>query len=148
MTTLTTIATIHRPAAEVVPTYFDWTRDPLWRPAVRRTSVHPSGPAEKGQRVVEQLRTCGLTFVAPTRIDSVHPCRVLWSGGSSRLTIRGWREVEAAGHDRCRVKQVVDVELRGALRLLTPALCTAYRRTMRSDLSALARLLEDSVGAR
>lgn len=148
MTTLISIATIHRPATEVVATYFDWTRDLLWRPAVRRMTVHPSGPAEEGQRIVEELRTCGLTFVTPTRVDSVHPCRVMFSGGSDQLTIRGWREVEPAGPDRCRVKQVVDVELRGPLRILTPALRVAYRRTMRADLSGLARLLEDSVVAR
>lgn len=145
MPTLTTIVTIHRPADEVASTFFDWTRDPWWRPAVRRMSVDPSGPAVPGQQVVEELRFVGLSFVTATRIDSVHPRRVVWSGGSRRLVIRGWRELEAAGPDQCRVKQVVDVELRGPLRLLTPALSPAYRSTMRADLAGLGRLLEGSV---
>lgn len=123
-------------------TFFDWSQDPSWRPAVRRITVHPTGPAVTGQRILEELRLAGLTFTTPTQVESVHPYRVTWSGGNSQVKIRGWREIEPIGTSACRLKQVIDVELRGALRVTTPLLAPLYRRQMRIDLDLLVRDLE------
>lgn len=123
-------------------TFFDWSQDPSWRTSVRRITVHPSGPAVVGQRILEELNLAGRTFITPTQIESVHPYRVTWAGGNAQLSIRGWREIEPVGTSACRLKQVIDVDLRGALRLLTPLLALLYRRQMRADLSLLLRDLE------
>lgn len=142
MTLLTHTIDIARPSAEVTPTYFDWTRDREWRSAVRRITVHPSGPAEIGQRIVEELRFLGSTYVTPTHVDAVHPQRVLWSGHSTQLTIRGWRDVEPTGPESCRVTSVVDIELLGAMAWATPLMAPLYARIVRRDLERLRRLVE------
>lgn len=142
MPTLTHIVSVNRPPHVAMETFFDWSQDTSWRPAVTRMTVHPSGPATVGQRILEELKVAGLSFVTPTRIDSVHPYRVTWSGGSSTMTIRGWREIEPAGSDGCRLKELIDVELRGSLRLLTPVLTPMYRRVMRTELDQLVQELE------
>lgn len=142
MPTLTHIVTVNRPSHVAMEIFFDWSQDTLWRPAVRRITVHPSGPAVQEQRILEELQLAGLTFVTPTRIESVHPYRVTWSGGNDHLTIRGWREIEPVGTSACRLKELVDVELRGGLRLLTPLLAPLYRRQMRAELARLVCELE------
>lgn len=142
MPTLTHVVTVQCPAPTAWELFFDWGRDPGWRTSVRRMTVHPSGPAVEGQRIVEELRFVGLTFITPTRIEAVHPYRVTWSGSNDQLEIRGWREIEPAGPESCRLTEVVDVRLLGALRPLTPLLAPLYRRTMRREMTQLARQLE------
>lgn len=142
MPTLTHIVSVNRPSHVAMETFFNWSQDTVWRPAVRRITVHPSGPAVLGQHILEELRLAGLTFTTPTRIESVHPYRVTWAGGTAQLTIRGWREIEPVGTSACRLKEVVDVELRGKLRTLTPLLTPMYRRQMRIELDRLVRELE------
>jgi hypothetical protein len=139
---------IHGPSAEVAAVFFDWTRDREWRPGVRRMEVHPSGPAIVGQRIVEELRFLGSTYVTPTHVDAVHPQRVLWSGGSAQLAIRGWRDVDPTGPESCRVTSVLDIELQGAMRALTPLMAPIYARIAKRDLERLRRLLESRVTAR
>jgi hypothetical protein len=141
MPTLTQIVTARCSSHVAMEVFFDWSSDSLWRPSVRRMTVHPAGPAVVGQRIVEELRFAGLTFITPTRVDAAHPYRITWSGGNDQLTIRGWREIEPTGSDQCRLKEVVDVRLRAAMRPLTPLLTPAYRRTMRIELENLARHL-------
>lgn len=142
MALLTHTTDIARPSADVTPVYFDWTRDREWRSAVRRITVHPSGPAERGQRIVEELRFLGSTYVTPTRVDAVHPQRVLWSGRSPQLSVRGWRDVEPTGPGSCRVTSVVDVQLLGAMAWATPLMAPSYARVVRRDLARLRSLLE------
>jgi hypothetical protein len=145
MPTMTHIVTTTCPPHLATEVFFDWSRDALWRPTVRRTTVHPAGPAVIGQRIVEELRLAGLTFLTPTRIESVHPCRVTWAGTTDQVAVRGWREVEETGSGGCRLAEVVDVRLRGALRPLTPLLAPLYRRAMRIELQRLVRHLESLV---
>lgn len=145
MPIMTHIVTTTCPPDVATDVFFDWSRDALWRPAVRRMTVHPAGPAVVGQRIVEELRLAGLTFLTPTWIESVHPCRVTWAGTNDQLMIRGWRQVEETGSGGCRLTEVVDVRLRGALRPLTPLLAPLYRRAMRIELQHLARHLETLV---
>lgn len=140
--TMTQIVTVRCPPPAALELFFDWGRDPVWRSSVRRMTVHPAGPAVAGQRIVEELRFAALTFITPTRIESVHPLRVTWAGENAQLEIRGWREIELTGPDTCRLTELVDVRLRGALRPLTPLLAPLYRRTMRLELEQLARHLE------
>lgn len=144
MPTLTHIVTVNRPPHLAMETFFDWSQDPSWRPAVRRMTVHPTGPAVVGQRILEELRFAGMTFITPTQVESVHPYRVTWAGGNGQLTIRGWREIEPAGTGACRLKELVDVRLQGPLRPLTPLLAPAYRRLMRTELDLLVRELEST----
>jgi hypothetical protein len=147
MTLLTHTTDLDLPAAMVADTFFDWTRDRAWRPGVRRMTVHPAGPAVEGQRIVEELRFLGSTYVTPTRIDATHPQRVLWSGGSAQLTIRGWRDLEPTGPGSCRVTSVVDVRLLGPLAWLTPLMAPLYARVARRDLGRLRQAVQASRSA-
>lgn len=142
MPTMTHVVTVRCPAPAARELFFDWGRDRSWRTSVQRMTVHPAGPAVEGQRIVEELRLAGLTFITPTRIESVHPHRVTWSGSNDQVEIRGWRQIEPAGSETCRLTEVVDVRLRGALRPLTPVLAPLYRRTMRCELARLTQELE------
>jgi hypothetical protein len=148
MPTMTQIATARCPSHAAMEVFFDWGRDPTWRTSVRRMTVHPAGPAVVGQRIIEELRFTGLTFVTPTRIESVRPNRITWAGGNGQLTISGWREIAADGPDACRLTEVVDIRLRGAMRPLTPLLAPLYRRTMRLELQNLTGQLEAAPVAR
>jgi len=121
--------------------FLNWTKDPQWRTAVRRMSAEPSGPAQVGQQLVEELRFAGMTFVTPTTVTEMGAARASYSGGSREVQVSGYREVQPGPSGSVTLVAEIDVALLGALRPLTPLLAPLYRRLQERDLDRLAELL-------
>jgi hypothetical protein len=122
--------------------FLDWSKDRWWRPRVRWMNVDQPGPARVGQRIEEELRFAGMTFVTPTRIEWAGPTPAGYTGGSAVVTVSGSREVRAEQHGHVTLVATIEVAMRGAMRPLTPVLTPMYRRLQERDLNRLAALLE------
>ncbi|MFI6508727.1 SRPBCC family protein [Streptosporangium sp. NPDC050855] len=125
--------------------FLDWSHDPLWRAQVRRMDVEPPGRAVTGQRIVEELRFAGLTFVTPTRVERAGPTFAQYRGGGATVTVSGSRRLEARPDGVVALVATLDVRLRGPLRPLTGLLIPSYRRLQEDDLDRLAAILGDGV---
>ena len=143
LTTLESSVTVHRPAAAVAAFVLDWGNDHLWRSHVRRFTCSPPGRACVGQRLVEELRFAGLTFVTPTVIESVGELSASYAGGNATIEVTGRRAVVPLDEDRCEVRTTTRLRVGGLLRPFAPMLTPSYRRSDAADLRTLPGVLAD-----
>ena len=122
MTTLESSVTVHQPASVVAAFVLDWGNDHLWRSHVHSFTCTPTGRAAVGQRLVEELRFAGLTFVTPTVVEAADDLSASYSGGSSSIEVSGRRVVVPKGTDRCEVRTTTRMRVGGLLRPFTPLL--------------------------
>ena len=145
MTTIVSSRVVRAGTDAAVALFLDWSKDRWWRTQVRRMNVDQPGPAQAGQRIEEELRFAGMTFVTPTRIESAGPTAAHYTGGSALVTVAGSREVRAEPHGHVTLVATIEVAMRGVLRPLTPLLTPMYRRLQERDLDRLAALLDGDV---
>lgn len=150
-TTIESSVTVHRPAEVVADFVLDWAHDHLWRSHVRRFTCTPPGPAVPGQRLIEELRFGGLTFVTPTVVESVtHTAAehsASYAGRTASIEVSGRRRVVAEAEHRCRVVTTTQLRAAGALRPFTPLLAPSYRRAAAADLLGLPAVLGSVLGS-
>ncbi len=147
VTTLESSVTVHQPASVVAAFVLDWGNDHLWRSHVHSFTCTPTGRAAVGQRLVEELRFAGLTFVTPTVVEAADDLSASYSGGSSSIEVSGRRVVVPKGTDRCEVRTTTRMRVGGLLRPFTPLLTPSYRRADAADLRALPGVLAATIGA-
>ena len=126
-------------AADLV---LDWSRDGEWRAAVRSMVVEPAGRARVGQRITEELRFAGATFVTPTTITAAEGRSASFAGGNATAAVRGRRTVVPEPGGGCTVVLEVDVRMTGPLAVLNPLLAPVYRRRLAGEADALAALAQ------
>lgn len=141
-TILESSITVHRPAATVAAFVLDWGNDHLWRSHVRRFTCTPPGRAVTGQRLVEELRFAGLTFVTPTVIEAVGDLSASYAGGNAGIDVTGLRVVVPLDDARCEVRTTTRLRVGGVLRPFAPLLTPSYRRADATDLRALPGVLD------
>lgn len=141
-TILESSITVHQPAATVAAFVLDWGNDHLWRSHVRRFTCTPPGRAVDGQRLVEELRFAGLTFVTPTVIESVGDLSASYAGGNASVAVTGLRVVIPLDDARCEVRTTTRLHVGGLLRPFAPLLTPSYRRADATDLRALPGVLD------
>ena len=120
----------------------DWGHDHLWRSHVRRFTCTPPGRAVVGQRLVEELRFAGLTFVTPTVVESVGGLSASYAGGNASIEVDGLRVVVPLDDARCEVRTSTRLRVGGLLRPFAPLLTPSYRRADAADLRALPGALD------
>ena len=64
----------------------------------------PPGRAHVGQRLVEQLRFAGLTFVTPTVVESASELSASYAGGKSPIEVTGRRAAVPPTRTGCEVR--------------------------------------------
>jgi hypothetical protein len=146
-TILESSITVHQPAATVAAFVLDWGNDHLWRSHVRRFTCTPPGRATVGQRLVEELRFAGLTFVTPTVVETVGELSASYAGGNASIDVTGVRVVVPLGDERCEVRTTTRLTVGGMLRPFAPLLTPSYRRADAADLRSLPGVLETHLRA-
>lgn len=141
MTAITSSRVVPAQIEDAVAVFLDWSQDPRWRDQVRRITLDPPGPASCDQRIVEELRFMGLTFVTPTRIEQSGPTDAHYCGGTGIVAVSGSRHVSLVSPGHVELVATLDVTLRGLLRPLTDLLAPSYRRQQERDLDRLVVLL-------
>ncbi|MEV4247529.1 SRPBCC family protein [Streptosporangium canum] len=142
MSTITGKRVVRASLDDAARLFLDWSQDTRWRTQVRRMTVEPPGQAQTGQRIVEELRFAGLTFVTPTRVEHAGPTDAEYRGGSATVTVHGARRLQALPEGRVALVATLHIRLRGPLRPLTGLLTPSYRRLQEHDLDRLARILD------
>lgn len=142
MTTIVSERVARSGVDAAVALFLDWSKDRWWRTRVRWMNVDQPGPARVGQRIEEELRFAGMTFITLTRIEWACPTAAGYSGGSTAVTVAGSRRVQADPRGHVTLVATIEVTPRGAMRPLTPLLAPMYRRLQERDLDRLATLLE------
>ncbi|GAA1506763.1 SRPBCC family protein [Nocardioides humi] len=143
---IATTVPVPRPAAEVAGYVLDWGNDPRWRSRVTSLMCTPPGRAEVGQRQVERLTFWGMRFETHTEVVAADALHAGYVGGQPPVEVRGHRQVEPDGPDRCTLTVLTRLRLSGAIRLAAPLLVPAYRRGDRADLDRLVALLAGQAG--
>lgn len=128
-----------RPAAEVAGLVLDWSRDAAWRPAVVRMDVEPPGRAQVGQRITEELRTGGRSYVTPTTITEAGELSASFAGGTSTLAVEGRRSVVPEPDGGCTVVLEVEVRMTGLLAVLNPVVARMNRQRLAAEAASLAQ---------
>jgi uncharacterized protein YndB with AHSA1/START domain len=135
--TFTQHVDIDRPAGEVWAIVADYDLDPSWRAGVETMTPRPPGPVRTGTTTHEVLRFGGRTYRTDGIVTAVEPGhRFTWEAGIAR----GARRVTPAGPAACRVDLDLELEVRGAQRLLAPLLARLMRRTLAGDTARLREL--------
>ncbi|MGY1803088.1 SRPBCC family protein [Blastococcus sp. SYSU D00922] len=127
------------PATEVAALVLDWSRDGEWRPTVVRMDVDPPGRAKVGQRITEELRTGGRTYVTPTTITEAGELTASFAGGAGALVVEGRRTVVPEPDGGCTVVLEVEVRMTGLRALLNPVLSGMNRQRLAGEAAALAQ---------
>ena len=141
VTTLESSVTVHQPAAAVAAFFLDWGNDHLWRSHVRGFTCSPPGRAVAGQRLVEELRFAGLTFVTPTVVEEADELHASYAGANASIQVSGLRVVVPRGDARCEARSTTRLRVGGLLRPFAPLLTPSYRRADETDLRALPSAL-------
>ncbi|WP_116452187.1 SRPBCC family protein [Blastococcus litoris] len=126
-------------ATEVAGLVLDWSRDAEWRPTVVAMVADPPGRARVGQRITEELRTGGRTYVTPTTITDADELTASFAGGTSTLVVEGRRTVVPEPDGGCTVVLEVDVRMTGLRAVLNPVLARMNRQRLAREAAALAQ---------
>jgi hypothetical protein len=130
---------LDRSAEDVADLVLDWSRDGEWRAAVVRMDVEPAGRARVGQRITEELRFGGRTYVTPTTITEADDLSAAFAGGNAGATVEGRRTVVPGPGGGCTVVLEVDVRMTGLLAVLNRVFARSYRRRLAAEADALAQ---------
>ena len=102
----------------------------------------PPGPPAVGTKVHEVVRTSGREYVADTVVTELDPGASYRFAGSGTIGgLRGGRAVRPDSRGAVFTYEI-ELEPRGAMRLLRPVLGPMVRSGLRKDLGRLKELLE------
>jgi carbon monoxide dehydrogenase subunit G len=136
---------IDRPPDEVWDAIANYAFDLEWRKGLREMRPDPDGPPAPGTKVHEVVHNSGRDYVADTVVTDLDPrasYRFEGSGTIGRLA--GGRAVRAANGGAGSVfTYTIDLQPKGAMRLLAPFLGSIVRSGLKKDLVRLKSLLDD-----
>ncbi len=137
---------IDRPAGEVWEAIADYGFDREWRDGLSDMTPDPPGPPAVGTRVHEVVRSSGRDYVADTVVTELEPgVSYRFAGEGTIGGLTGGRRVTPAADGRgATFTYSIELEPRGAMRLLRPVLGSIVRSGLRKDLRRLKSLLEGS----
>jgi Polyketide cyclase / dehydrase and lipid transport len=135
---------VERSAAEVWESIADYGFDQRWRTGLIEMTPDPPGPAAVGTKVHEVVRSSGRDFVADTVVTELEPGVAYRFAGEGTIGgVAGGRRVASAGEGRGSTSTYeIDLDPKGAMRLLRPVLGPMVRSGLRKDLRKLKALLE------
>ena len=135
---------IARPPSEVWDAIADYSFDREWRNGLTDMTPDPPGGPEVGTKVHEVVRNSGREYVADTVVTALDPgVSYRFSGSGTIGGLSGARNVESTADGTGSVfTYEIELEPRGAARLLRPVLGAIVRSGLRKDLAKLRGLLE------
>jgi carbon monoxide dehydrogenase subunit G len=136
---------IDRPPAEVWDAIANYAFDLEWRNGLREMTPDPEGPPASGTKVHEVVRSSGRDYVADTVVTDLDPGVSYRFAGSGTIGgLAGGRAVRADGAGTGAVfTYTIDLQPKGAVRLLGPLLGPIVRSGLKKDLGKLKALLDD-----
>jgi carbon monoxide dehydrogenase subunit G len=133
---------IDKPPADVWTAIADYSFDYKWRQGLKDMTPDPPGGPAPGTKVHEVVRSPGRDFVADIEVTEVDPgVSYSFRGAGTIGGLAGRRSVRADGEGSEFTYQV-EVEPKGAMRLLRPALGSIVGSRLKQDLQTLKALLE------
>ena len=141
---------IDRPPDEVWDAIADYGFDREWRKGLREMTPDPPGGPASGTRVHEVVRSSGRDYVADTVVTDLDPgVSYRFAGDGTIGGLRGGRSVRAGeAGDGSVFTYTIELEPRGAMRLLRPLLGPMVRSGLKKDLRRLEQLLDRVPAAR
>jgi Polyketide cyclase / dehydrase and lipid transport len=128
--------------ADVWTAIADYSFDYKWRQGLKDMTPDPPGPPAPGTKVHEVVRSPGRDFVADIEVTEVNPgVSYRFRGAGTIGGLAGGRSVHANGAGSVFTYEV-EVEPRGAMRLLRPVLGSMVGSRLKQDLTTLKALLE------
>jgi uncharacterized protein YndB with AHSA1/START domain len=133
---------IAKPPADVWTAIADYSFDPRWRKGLTDMTPDPPGPPAVGTKVHEVVRNSGRDYVADTVVTDLDPGVSYRFAGSGTIGgLSGGRSVRA-DPDGAVFTYTIELEPKGAMRLLRPVLGPMVRSGLKRDLRQLKELLE------
>ena len=134
---------IDRPQAEVWDAIADYAFDAKWRKGLLDMTPTPAGPPQLGTKVHEVVKNSGREYVADTTVTELEPgVSYRFEGSGTIGGLQGGRRVEPEGAGAALFTYTIELEPRGAMRILRPVLGSMVRSGLRKDLQSLKALLE------
>jgi hypothetical protein len=133
---------IDRPPADVWEAIADYGFDLQWRKGLTAMAPDPPGGPAPGTKVHEVVRSSGRDYVADIVVTDLDPgVSYRFSGSGTIGGLSGGRRVQADPSGSVFTYEV-ELQPKGAMRLLRPVLGPMVRSGFRRDLRALKTLLE------
>jgi carbon monoxide dehydrogenase subunit G len=135
---------IARSPAEVWEAIADYAFDLKWRKGLLEMTPDPPGPPRPGTKVREVVRSSGRDFVADTVVTDLDPgASYRFAGHGTIGGVAGVRTVDSGGSEATAVfTYEIDLQPKGAMRLLGPLLGPLVRSGLKKDLQRLKATLE------
>jgi hypothetical protein len=135
---------IDRPAATVWEAIADYAFDLEWREGLTDMTPTPPGPAAMGTKIHEVVHASGRDYVADTVVTGFEEGTSYSFVGSGTIggIAGGRRVVGTADGSSADFTYIVEMQPRGAMRLMRPILGSMIRKNLRRDLATLKGLLE------
>ena len=136
---------IDRPPDEVWDAIANYAFDVEWRKGLKEMTPSPDGPPASGTKVHEVVHNSGRDYVADTVVTDLDPGASYRFEGSGTIGgVAGGRAVRAAdGGAGAVFTYTIDLQPKGAMRLLRPVLGPMVRSGLKKDLVKLKSLLND-----
>jgi carbon monoxide dehydrogenase subunit G len=136
---------IDRSPAEVWDAIADYAFDLQWRNGLREMTPEPAGPPAPGTRVHEVVRSSGRDYVADTVVTDLDAgVSYRFAGTGTIGGLSGGRSVRADEAGRGAVfTYAIELQPKGASRLLGPLLGPIVRSGLKKDLLELKTLLDN-----
>jgi uncharacterized protein YndB with AHSA1/START domain len=133
---------IDKPPAAVWDAIADYSFDLQWRNGLQEMTPDPPGPPTVGTKVHEVVKTSGREYVADTVVTELDPgASYRFTGSGTVGGLSGRRAVQPALRGAVFTYEI-ELEPKGAMRLLRPVLGPMVRSGLRKDLGRLKQLLE------
>jgi polyketide cyclase/dehydrase/lipid transport protein len=134
---------IDKPPAEVWEAIADYSLDLKWRKGLTEMKPDPPGAPAVGTKVHEVVHQARRIYVADTVVTDLDPGVSYQFMGSGTIDgLRGVRAVRSGGDRGAVFTYEIELEPRGAMRMLRPALERIVRSGLKGDLERLKALLE------
>jgi hypothetical protein len=143
------VVQIDRRPDEVWDAIANYAFDLEWRKGLREMTPDPEGPPAPGTKVHEVVHNSGRDYAADTVVTDLEPGASYRFEGSGTIGgVAGGRAVRAAdGGSAAVFTYTIDLEPKGAMRLLAPFLGPMVRSGLKKDLTKLKGLLENGRAA-
>src|SRR4051812_17774375 len=134
---------IGRPPDEVWDAIANYAFDLEWRNGLKEMTPDPDGPPARGTKVHEVVHNSGRDYVADTVVTHLEPGTSYRFEGSGTIGgVAGGRAVRPVRDGQAAVfTYTIDLEPKGAMRLLGPLLGPMVRSGLKKDLRRLDALL-------
>jgi carbon monoxide dehydrogenase subunit G len=135
---------IAKSPAEVWDAIADYAFDREWRNGLREMTPDPAGPPASGTKVHEVVRNSGRDYVADTVVTDLQPgVSYRFAGTGTIGGLSGGRAVRASEDGTGAVfTYAIELQPKGGMRLLGPALGPIVRSGLKKDLQKLKALLD------